>query len=170
MFDCQNTADRLFRRAASDPDTTMHDSEESDSRDDWIIIQHKYRSIFSKILRLKKDKEERLYRSDELHNNLREWVECLPSPYRDISTTSPTGMRSNTRKLQIFCQYHEAILRLYLQKISKPNDSSDSFQSAMTSAQTIIGVASALPNQLMLIYRYVIKQRAYLQIFVTYIF
>lgn len=77
-----------------------------DFRTVWMASQLDFSSLFSWLTRVHQTETD----TQRLKKELQSWREKLPAKYHDIDQSYPQDLASDSRKLWLFCQYHEANL------------------------------------------------------------
>lgn len=91
-----------------------------------------------------------------LESELQSWRRNLPAQYHDIDQSYPLNLARDTRKLWLFCQYHEASLYMHS---GHPDDAATHIGSnhnhTSPSVKTVLEAASVLPPDAVLSHRQV---------------
>ena len=122
----------------------------SDSRFEWMSSQIEYISLSRTLL----GTHARPFNNQTnnikwLESDLKAWKANLPGEYQDIDQPHPDNLVSNNRKLWVFCQYHEAILRLNNSQIDRLVDRGQGLYSAIV----IVQATSLFPPSVVHSYR-----------------
>lgn len=121
-----------------------------DLRAKWMASQVEFSRLRSSITGLTLDTDDTGH-AQNLLAELESWRERLPSRYSDINQSEPRNLASDSRKLWLFCEYHEARLRAKIMV----NGGSTCFDSQLVLAATkvIIEATSTLPTAVVLCVR-----------------
>lgn len=117
-----------------------------DCRVRWMTSQAEYIRLCLRIAKPPENGNDRQPHTHTLDGELQAWKSNLPGQYQDIDQPYPHSIASDNRKLWLFCQYHEANLRLHMSHIGDASDAlwSES-ERGVCSARVILEATSLLP-------------------------
>lgn len=130
----------------------------ADFRSKWMAGQVKYLRILSDIAKSEKELINDQDSTENLASNLGAWKAGLLGEYHDIDQPYPRNLICDTRKLWLFCQFHDAQLQLL--RSQKGGDSggfdgtATPFAPRIHSARVLLEAASLLPPPVALSNRY----------------
>lgn len=117
----------------------------NDFRIKWMASQVEYANFCSKMSEKQGKENDSHAVAQELEADLRLWKSSLPVPYHDIDKPYPCNIASDSRKLWLFCQYHEASLQIHMSHRERPDTGlSGDFDRGLQSARNILEVTSLL--------------------------
>jgi hypothetical protein len=140
---------RLPGMSSSRP-SALQRSAGDDSRFKWMSSQIEYSLLSIRLAGTRKQqciKETNMI--EQLEGDLKAWKANLPCQYQDIDQPHPCNIASDNRKLWVFCQYHEAILRLYKSQAGHPLH----IEQCLHSASVILQATSVLSPSVVHTYR-----------------
>ena len=123
-----------------------------DLRAKWMASRVEFGILRSRITGLTLDKDEiRQPNAQNLLAELELWRERLPSRYSDISQSEPRNLASDSRKLWLFCEYHEASLRAKI--IANGGSTCFDREPVLAATKVIIEATRTLPTAVVLYVR-----------------
>ena len=117
-----------------------------DYRVRWMTSQVEYIRLCLRIAKPPENENDRQVHIHTLEGEVQVWKSNLPGQYHDIDQPYPRNIASDNRKLWLFCQYHEASLRLHMSHIGDAFEALESdSEHAVCSAKVILEATSLLP-------------------------
>lgn len=117
-----------------------------DYRVRWMTTQVEYIRLCLRIAKPHENENDRQVHINKLEGELQAWKSNLPGQYHDIDQAYPRNIASDNRKLWLFCQYHEASLRLHMSYVGDTFDNLGSeSEHGICSARVILEATSLLP-------------------------
>lgn len=139
--------DTVFSERSSEALSRLNE----DGRLRWMASQVEYGKINSRFARPDAKRSDGQDYTEMLEGNLRIWKPSLPEQYQDIDQPYPRNFASDSRKLWIFCQYHEAILYLYDgQENNEFGVMDENMAPTFRSARIVLEATSILPPSVVL--------------------
>lgn len=120
----------------------------------WLVYQIQYAQLCADItVRTYDDTSDKEPGSrdlvlDEVQNRLHAWKSSLPVGYSDLDQVHPLGFDRDGRKLELFCQYHDAIFaihRAWDEEEIRDHKRLASNETCLRSARTILDLIMHIP-------------------------
>lgn len=122
-----------------------------DGRLKWMASQVEYGKICLRIVKPHDRNRDGQHSVQVLEDDLRIWKASLLGQYHDIDQPYPRNFAFDSRKLWVFCQFHEAILHLYDGLGDNDFDGMDgSLVPGFRSARTVLEATSLLTPSMVL--------------------